>query len=56
MRPRKIVAIVVGAFLVLIGLALLVPRAVLLGAHSTLRDESGFFQTAEQQGRRPITQ
>jgi hypothetical protein len=48
MRPRKIVAIVIGAFLLLIGLALLVPGAVLLGVYGTLRDESGFFQTSDR--------
>jgi hypothetical protein len=48
MSAKRIVAIVIGAFLVLIGLAMMVPGVVLLGAYGTLRDESGFFQTSER--------
>jgi hypothetical protein len=48
MSAKRIVAIVIGAFLVLIGLAVMVPGAVLLGAYGTLRDESGFVQTSER--------
>jgi hypothetical protein len=48
MRPRKIVAIVFGALLVLIGLAVLVPGGLLLGAYGTLRDNSGFFETSSR--------
>lgn len=46
MRPLKIVAIVVGAILLLVGLALILPGGVLLWAHGTLRDDSGFFETS----------
>ena len=35
MSAKRIVAIVIGAFLVLIGLAVMVPGAVLLGAYGT---------------------
>lgn len=48
MRPAKIVAIVVGALLVLIGLALLLPGSVLLWAHTTQRDDAGFFETSSR--------
>jgi hypothetical protein len=48
MRPRKIVAIVIGAFLVLIGLALLAPGVAILGVHGALMDESGFYQTSDR--------
>ncbi len=46
MRPAKIVAIVLGALAVLIGLALIAPGAFLLWAYGTQRDSSGFFQTS----------
>ncbi len=46
MRPAKIVAIVVGALLVLIGLGLLAPGGFLLGIYGTQRDDSGFFETS----------
>ncbi len=46
MRPAKIVSIVFGALFVLIGLALLVPGIVLLGAYGALKDDAGFLQTS----------
>lgn len=48
MRPAKIVAIVIGAFLVLIGLALLAPGGLLLWAYGTQRDSSGYFETSNR--------
>jgi uncharacterized membrane protein len=48
MRPAKIVAIVIGALLVLIGLALLAPGGFLLGVYGTQRDASGFFETSSR--------
>ncbi len=48
MRPAKIVAIVIGAFLVLIGLALLAPGGFLLWAYGTQRDSSGYFETSNR--------
>ena len=46
MRPAKIVAIVIGAFLVLIGLAMFLPGLFLLGAYGVMKDDSGFVQTS----------
>lgn len=48
MRARKIVAIVVGALLVLVGLALVLPGGFLLWAHGSQRDSSGFYVTPTQ--------
>jgi hypothetical protein len=48
MRPAKIVAIVIGALLVLIGLGLLVPGGFLLTVYGTMRDSSGFFETSSR--------
>jgi hypothetical protein len=48
MRPAKIVAIVVGALLVLIGLGLLAPGGFLLAIYGTQRDDSGFFETSSR--------
>ncbi|MBN1321919.1 MAG: hypothetical protein JXA87_13900 [Thermoleophilia bacterium] len=48
MRPLKIVSIVVGAILVLIGLGLIVPGGLLLWAHGTQRDDSGFFESSSR--------
>lgn len=48
MRPSKIVAIVVGALLVIIGLALIAPGGFLLWAYGTQRDSSGFFETSNR--------
>jgi hypothetical protein len=48
MRPAKIVAIVIGAFLVLIGVALLAPGGFLLWAYGTQRDSSGYFETSNR--------
>ena len=48
MRPAKIVAIVIGAFLVLVGLALLAPGGLLLWAYGTQRDSSGYFETSSR--------
>ena len=48
MRPAKIVAIVLGALLVLIGLALLVSGVFLLAIYGTQRDSSGFFETSDR--------
>ena len=47
-RPAKIVAIVLGALLVLIGLALLVSGVFLLAIYGTQRDSSGFFETSDR--------
>jgi hypothetical protein len=48
MRPAKIVAIVIGAFLVLIGVVLLAPGGFLLWAYGTQRDSSGYFETSNR--------
>jgi hypothetical protein len=48
MRPLKIVGIVVGALLVIIGLALMAPGGFLLWAYGTQRDSSGFFETSNR--------
>jgi len=48
MRPLKIVGIVVGALLVIIGLALIAPGGFLLWAYGTQRDSSGFFETSNR--------
>jgi hypothetical protein len=47
-RAGKIVAIVIGALLVLIGLGLLVPGGFLLTVYGTMRDSSGFFETSSR--------
>jgi uncharacterized membrane protein len=46
MRPAKIVAIVIGALLILIGIGLLVPGSLLLWINGAGRDGSGFFMTS----------
>jgi uncharacterized membrane protein len=46
MRPAKIVAIIIGAVLVLIGFVLFVPGVFLLGAYGAFKDDSGFLQTS----------
>jgi hypothetical protein len=46
MRAGKIAAIVVGALLVLISLALILPGGFLLWVHGTQRDEGGFYATS----------
>jgi hypothetical protein len=48
MRPMKIVAIVIGALLALIGLAMFVPGVFLLGTYGALKDDSGFLQTSSR--------
>jgi hypothetical protein len=48
MSTKRIVAIVIGSLLVLIGLALLVPGVAVLGVYGTFRDESGFFQSSDR--------
>jgi hypothetical protein len=48
MRAGKIVAIVVGVLLVLIGLGLLAPGGFLLTVYGTMRDSSGFFETSSR--------
>ncbi len=46
MRPAKIVAIVIGALLILIGIGLLVPGSLLLWLNNAGRDGQGFFMTS----------
>ncbi len=46
MRAGKIVALIAGILILLIGLALLVPGAVLWGIYGTQRDDDGFFTTS----------
>lgn len=46
MRPAKIVAIVIGAILVLLGLGLLAPGGFLLWAYGTQRDDNGYFESS----------
>ncbi|OFW59182.1 MAG: hypothetical protein A2133_00280 [Actinobacteria bacterium RBG_16_64_13] len=48
MRPAKVAAIVVGALLLVIGLALLAPGGFLLWAYGTQRDSAGFFETSNR--------
>ena len=48
MRPAKIVAIVIGSLLALIGLAMFVPGVLLLGAYGVMKDDSGFLQTSSR--------
>ncbi len=46
MRPAKIVAIVIGAILVLLGLGLLAPGGFLLWAYGTQRDANSYFESS----------
>jgi uncharacterized membrane protein len=46
MRPAKIVAIVIGAFLALVGFVMLISGVFLLGFTGILSDDSGFVQTS----------
>jgi len=48
MRAVKIVAIVVGSLLVLVGLALIAPGGFLLGVYGTQRDDSGYFESSSR--------
>jgi hypothetical protein len=48
MSAGKIVAIVAGAFLILIGLVLIVPGAFMLWAQGTQRDSDGFYMTSSR--------
>jgi uncharacterized membrane protein len=48
MRAGKIVAIVLGAILVLIGLGLIAPGGFLLWAYGTQRDSTGYFETSSR--------
>ena len=48
MRPLKIVSIVIGALLIIVGLGLLVPGAFLLWLHESQRDEAGFYETSSR--------
>ena len=48
MRALKIVSIVVGVLLILVGLGLLLPGGFLLWAHQTQTDGSGFFETSSR--------
>lgn len=48
MRALKIVSIVVGILLILVGLGLLLPGGFLLWAHQTQTDGSGFFETSSR--------
>ncbi len=48
MRPAKIVAIVFGVLLALLGLVLIVPGAFLAWAYGTQRDSSGYFETSSR--------
>jgi hypothetical protein len=50
----QIVAIVIGALLILVGLGLLVPGAFLLWAHETQRDETGFMRPHPSRGHRHV--
>lgn len=46
MRPAKIVAIIIGALLIIIGLAVLAPGSLLLWINGTQKDSNGFFSTS----------
>jgi hypothetical protein len=48
MKPAKIVAIVIGALLILIGLGLVVPGSILLWINGAGEDGSGFFMTSDK--------
>jgi len=48
MRPAKVVSIVFGVLLVLIGLALVLPGGFLLWLHDTQRDSEGFYNTSNR--------
>lgn len=48
MRPAKIVAIVIGAILVLVGFGLIAPGGFLLWAYGTQRDAAGFFESSNR--------
>lgn len=48
MRPAKIVAIVIGAILVLVGFGLIAPGGFLLWAYGTQRDDTGFFESSNR--------
>ena len=49
MRALKIVSIVVGALIILVGLSLFLPGGFLLWAHETQRDEAGYYHTSARQ-------
>jgi hypothetical protein len=48
MRPGKIVAIIAGVLLVLIGLGLIAPGGFLLAVYGTQRDSTGYFETSSR--------
>ncbi len=48
MRPAKIVAIVIGALLILVGVGVLVPGIILLSFNGSYRDSSGFLTTSDR--------
>lgn len=48
MRPAKVVAIVGGVLLTLLGLALFAPGLFLFWVHGTQRDSAGFYETPDR--------
>ncbi len=48
MRPAKIVAIVIGALLILVGIGVLAPGIILLSINGSYKDSSGFFSTSDR--------
>jgi uncharacterized membrane protein len=48
MRPAKIVAIVIGALLILVGIGVLTPGIIVLSINGSYKDSSGFFSTSDR--------
>lgn len=48
MRAGKVISIIAGVLLLLIGIALFAPEGFLLAVHGTQRDASGFFETSSR--------
>jgi uncharacterized membrane protein len=48
MRPAKIVAIIIGALLILVGIGVMVPGIILLSFNGSYRDSSGFLMTSDR--------
>lgn len=48
MRAAKVIAIIAGVLILIVGLGLLVPGGILLGVYGTQRDSAGFFETSSR--------
>ncbi len=48
MRPAKIVAIVIGALLILVGIGVLASGIIVLSINGVYKDSSGFFSTSDR--------